>query len=477
MRVAQTSFIVFVSKLLGSALGFLATLTFARLLGADVIGYYSIALAVIAWIKLGGDLGVSHAVSKRISEAADPDQYYTAGLITIAAFAVVISLVVLILRDVIDSYIGVQVWHFVIPLAATGLLITLATSTLNGERKVHISGLLSPVNLTITSVTQIALVLAGFKLTGMLFGYLVGELLIGIAAIAIVSSSIRMPEKRHFKRLYDFAKYSWLGSLKLRSFNDIDVLVLGALVSPSFVGVYTVAWSLSKFLTLFGGAVRSAMFPEVSHADASGDSDRIKNLTEDSLSFIGLVAIPGLFGGLVIGDRLLRIYGDEFTQGTTVLGLLILATLIYSYQQQILGIIKGIDRPEVAFKINAVFVVSNFTLNVILVLWVGWVGAALATVASALFAVVLAYHALNRLVEFDTPVREPAYQVFAAGVMAVGVYAARRVIETSTLPTHNASLVIALVGLGAAIYFGVLVGLSSQFRDLLSKNAPVPLPF
>ncbi|SEH46356.1 Membrane protein involved in the export of O-antigen and teichoic acid [Halopenitus malekzadehii] len=477
MRVGQTSFIVFISKLLGSVLGFLATLTFARILGADVIGYYSIALAVIAWLKLGGDLGVSQAVSKRISEADDPDEYYTAGLITIGAFVVAISLVVLILRDAIDSYIGVHVWHFVIPLAVTGLLITLATSTLNGERKVHISGLLTPVNLTITSITQIALVLAGFKLTGMLFGYLVGEFLIGITAIAIVSSSIRLPEKQHFKRLYDFAKYSWLGSLKLRSFNDIDVLVLGALVSPSLVGVYTVAWSLSKFLTLFGGAVRSAMFPEVSHADASGDSDRIKNLTEDSLSFIGLIAIPGLFGGVILGDRLLRIYGDEFTQGTTVLGILILATLIYSYQQQMLGIIKGIDRPKIAFKINAVFIVLNFTLNVLLVLWIGWVGAALATAVSAFFAAVLAYRALKRLVEFDSPIREPAYQVFAACVMAVVVYAARSTIEASTLPKYNAVLVVVLVGFGATVYFTVLIGVSGQFRDLLSSNAPITLPF
>lgn len=477
MRVGQTVPIVFSSKLLGSVLGFLATLTFARLLGADIIGYYSIALAVVAWLKLGGDLGVSHAVSKRISEGDEPDKYYTAGFIAVAAFGVVVSLCIFILRDIIDSYVGIDIWYFVVPLVATGLLISFATSTLNGERKVHISGLLNPVNLTITSLTQIALVLAGFSLTGMLLGYLVGELLIALAALNIISLNIQWPSRNHFKQLYDFAKYSWLGSLKLRSFNEIDILVLGAFVSSSLVGVYAVVWSLSKFLSIFGSAVRNAMFPEISHADSSGDTDRIKNLTEDSLSFVGLIAIPGLFGGIVLGDRLLQIYGGEFTQGTTVLGLLILSTLVYSYQQQMLSIIKGIDRPEIAFRINAVFIVANFTLNIVLVFWIGWVGAALATALSALIAVVLSYRALSSLIEFDTPVREPAYQVFAASVMAIGVYTTRWWIEESHIITHNAFIVLLLVGLGASIYFAALLMLSNQFRDLLSANAPINFPF
>lgn len=260
MRIGQTAAIVFISKLLGSVLGFFATLTFARLLGAEIIGHYSVILAVVAWLKLGSDLGVSHAVSKRISEADEPNQYYTAGIIIIAAFAAVISLLVVLLRGYINSYVGADVWMYVIPLVCVGLLISFNIETLNGERKVHIAGLLNPVNLTITSVTQIALVLAGFSLTGMIFGYLVGEVLIVLAALTLVSSSIRRPSQEHFRQLYDFAKYSWLGSLKLRSFNDIDVL--GALVSPNLVGIYTVAWSLSKYLTIFDAAIRKTIFPD-----------------------------------------------------------------------------------------------------------------------------------------------------------------------------------------------------------------------
>lgn len=476
MRVGQTSFIVFVSKLLGSVLGFVATLTFARILGAETLGYYSIILAVVGWLALVGDLGVSNAVSKRISEATEPDQYFTAGLIIIGGFGIVISLVALALSDTINQYVGVDAARFVIPLLLTSLTLAYINQTLNGERKVHISGLLSPVNLTVSSLVQIALVLAGIGLTGMLTGYLVGELVVATLGVFFVSSGVQRPSREHFIQIYDFAKYSWLGSLKLRAFNEVDILVLGALVSPSLVGVYSVAWSLSKFLTIFGHAVRKSVFPEISYADANDDSNRIANLTRDSLSFIGLIAIPGLFGGIVIGDRLLQIYGQEFTQGTAVLTLLILATLIYSFQQQILGIIKGIDYPDIAFRINVVFITTNLILNVLLVVWVGWIGAALATVISATVGLVLAYRALRGLVEFSTPKREPVRQLLAAGLMAGIVYGTRSMIESTNIITHNIAIVVLLVITGAAIYFVSLIALSKRFRGLLSQNVPVSFP-
>jgi O-antigen/teichoic acid export membrane protein len=47
MNLGQTSVVYFVSKLLGSVLGFVATIYFARVLGAEVLGQYALVLALI----------------------------------------------------------------------------------------------------------------------------------------------------------------------------------------------------------------------------------------------------------------------------------------------------------------------------------------------------------------------------------------------------------------------------------------------
>lgn len=57
--------------------------------------------------------------------------------------------------------------------------------------------------------------------------------------------------------------------------------------------------------------------------------------------------IPGLVGDVILATRILRIYGDAFTQGH-VLVMLIVANLIVSYQNQLLNALGAIDRPDLS---------------------------------------------------------------------------------------------------------------------------------
>lgn len=41
---------------------------------------------------------------------------------------------------------------------------------------------------------------------------------------------------------------------------------------------------------------------------------------------------------------------------------------------------------------------------------------------------------------------------------------------------HNAGVVISLVALGAGVYFVVLLGVSSEFRETVNRNLPTKVP-
>jgi O-antigen/teichoic acid export membrane protein len=472
MRIGQTSFVVFASKLVGSALGFVATLYFARTLGAAVLGQYALVLALVAWLSLAGDLGISSAITKRMSEGTDPDAYATAGAIVVTVFGLILGGLVVLFRNTVTEYVGEPVAALVVLLLLFGLFQSLTGSALRGERKVHLSGLLTPVGIGVRSLIQIALVAAGFQLIGMLAGYAIATLLVALASLALLSSGFARPSRAHFAELYEYAKFSWLGGLKSRSFNDVDVLLLGVFVQSSLVGVYSAAWSIAKFLTLFDSAVSSTLFPELSRADAEGDSAWVAGLVEESLTYGGLILIPGLFGGVLLGERLLRIYGPEFVQGATVLWILILATLLYGYQKQLLNALNGIDRPKAAFRINAAFIGTNVVLNVMLISAIGVVGAAVATAGSAAVGVVLSLSTLRAEVDFAIPFGEILRQFLAATAMAGVVIGTEFLIETATTLNHNFATVILLVSIGALVYGLSLFGISSKFRSTVYENMP-----
>jgi O-antigen/teichoic acid export membrane protein len=69
-----------------SLLGFGATLYFARELGAEPLGIYSLVLGVVSWLTILGTLGVPAAVSKRVSEGDEQEAHVTGGLLLVGLF-------------------------------------------------------------------------------------------------------------------------------------------------------------------------------------------------------------------------------------------------------------------------------------------------------------------------------------------------------------------------------------------------------
>lgn len=472
MRIGQTSLIVFVSKVVGSIAGFVATIYIARLLGAGVLGTYSLVLAVVAWVGIAGKVGVTSAVQKRMSEGEDQNEFFIAGLLILSVLFTLLAGLVVLFHGPLTSYIGRPVTGFVVLILFATLLNAFGTAALAGSHLVHIQGLLVPVRMTLRSVAQIGLVALGLGLTGMLFGHALGYALIGVVAVLIVSPSATLPDRHHFTELLSYAKFAWLGSVERRTFGWLDVVVMGLFVSSNLIGIYSVAWTISTFLLTFGSAISNATFPEISSASAGSTEQSVSPILEDALRYAGLILVPGTVGAAILGPRILRIYGQEFTVGGTVLTVLVVAVLLRSYQKQLLTTLNGIDRPDLTFNVNAVFIGTNVVLNFALVYLYGWLGAAVATAISAGIGTLLAYWYTAALVDFDIPYVMVGKQVLAAGVTGVVAYGGLWIEGTYRLVQHNFALVLILVGLGAGAYFAVLFGLSVEFRTTVRQNLP-----
>lgn len=474
MRLGQTSVIYFFSKFGGSILGFLATIYFTRTLGEEIYGFYAITLALVSWLGIVKSIGFGQAIIKRMSEEEESDAFLAAGTVIKGILTAFVALGVFLFRDQVNAYIGQPVAEFVVLLLVVSIFNSLVNSALQGSHRVHIYAPLSTAKQGAQSVLMIALVYIGWELSGMLLGYALGTALIASVGLWFVKPTFVVPRWRHAVSLFDFAKFSWLGSMRKKTFSDMDIIVLGLFVPSGLTGIYAVAYTLSKFLDVFGSAIRNTLFPELSKRAAADDDDMVRTLTNDALSYAGLFLIPGIVGGTILGDRLMRIYGDGFAVGAQVLPILLVGILAYSYTKQLLNTLNGIDRPDLAFRANAIFIASNLVLNLVLVYSIGWVGAAIATAISAGIGLMFGFYYTRQHVAFAIPFGEITRQWSAALVMGVVVYAARKLGESNWLwmIDYNAIFVVGLVGFGAVVYFGVLFGISTEFRTTIKNNLP-----
>jgi len=477
MRIGQTTAVYLVSKGLGSVLGFLATVYFARVLGEEVLGQYALVLALVTWLGIGGRAGIAGAITKRISEGEDSERFAGAGLVVMGAMMTAVAAIVALFHKQVNAYVGVQVAGFVILILFVLLYKSFVNASLKGNHLVHVYAVLSTGRQVLVAIAQIGFVVIGLELAGMLWGYAVGYFIIATVGLWLLGLRPKLPGKRHVKSLFKYAKYAWLGSIRYRSFETIDIAVLGFFVTQGLVGIYSVAWSLGKFLDIFGSAINSTLFPEMSQVSAENDASAAAGLTEDALTYGGLILVPGLVGAYVLGDLLMLIYGESFVAGAEVLTILIVALLVYTYNKQLLNTLNAIDRPDLAFRANAVFIVTNVALNVGLIWQLGWVGAAIATALSAAVGLFFAYRYASSLVPFSLPLKEIARQWIAAFGMGAIVYALRGVGESHWIADYNAAFVVVLVGIGAAVYFGTLLAISSTFRTTVTDNLPFDLPF
>lgn len=470
MRIGQTTVVHFSSKFLGSILGFVATVYFARELGDVVLGQYSLVMALVAWLGIMKSIGVSGAMVKRISEDEEPDKYLMAGTILMAVLVGLSILAIFLFRDYVNQYVGIEAATFVIIILIAKFLWTISKSSLQGSHLVHVYSILSAGSTGLQSLIQIGLVLVGFGLTGMIYGYTIGLAIASLIGLWYIKPSIARPERRHFMRLFHYAKFSWLGGLQSKTYSWVDIAVLGFFVQTGLIGVYSVAWTIAQFLNTFGSSISASMFPEISKESFQENSEYVAHLVEDSLTYAGLFMIPGVVGGALIGERILRIYGQEFIVGDQVLIVLLLAMLFYSYMKQILNGLNAIDRPDLAFRANLIFIISNIIFNIALIYLFGWIGAAIATALSSIAGLSVALLYMRSELDFDIPYSTISHQSVAAILMGIIVYGSMWLKEAFDAISHNFLEVLLLVGIGVISYFAMLSLFSHEFRDTVRDN-------
>ena len=459
LRLGRETLLHFGSQVAITAAGFIASFVIARVGGADVLGLYAVAVAVAFWLNIPST-AIGDAMTKRISEGEDRSAFLGSGLLMQGGLAVGFGLLVVFISPVIGQYVTAPVGPLLGLLVVANFFLITTIAALRGEKRVALSGGLKAIERVVRSALHVSLILLGYGASALIGGHVVATLVAVGIGLVLLDLDIGRPSVAAAKSLVEYARFSWLSKLKTRAFGWMDTIVLATFaIGSSLIGVYEIAWNIASMFALVAISVKSTLFPELSDIATDDDYEQIHHLLTEGIVFTGIFLIPGLFGAAVVGERVLRIYGPEFTQGASVLVVLVLARALTAYGDQFLSVANAVDRPDVAFRVNVVFVGTNLVLNVVLVSQFGWQGAAVATAASGGVVFVLGYWALSALIgRPDIPWTELVTQVVAAGLMTLVVLPAQRVVP----PSHYATVL--LVGIGAAVYVAVLVALSSRIR-------------
>lgn len=166
----------------------------------------------------------------------------------------------------------------------------------------------------------------------------------------------------------------------------MDLLVLDLYVSPEEVAVYFSAVKIIALVWFFPFAVSGVSARLLAQSFERGDKRQLKNLV---FKFIHWSFWPTLALSLIlmlVGDQVLMLFGDEFSDGLFVLQILACGLIFQSAAGPIKYLMTMTEEQNSSAVILIFAACTNIALNFVLIPIWGLEGAAVATVGTQIFA-------------------------------------------------------------------------------------------
>lgn len=397
---------IFLGKAFFFCGAFITSVILARLLGAESLGKYQLGLVVVQittiFCVIGFDKGLMRYLP--LFELDTPGRIrrlLASNLLITLALSLFFSLLIYLSAPLLANYYFkseamasvLRTFSLYVPVFA---LFRLSSGAVTGCKRADI---VSHVQNVLTPATFFAALLfvAFFEggLVGCIQARIITHLVGALVLLFYLARRYRPSPREDEEEKYTFGSYlSFSTPLMLMGLiyfllAHLDIIMLGAWVPEREIGLYSVAAKLALLVIVGLEVVLPIIGPHFSELARTQDNRTISVLFKTSTKWIfycGLI----VFGLLaVLRFEALEIFGDEFSDASTVLLILLAGQLVNALTGPTgqLLIMTGKHRWELA---NTVVVLGlNLVLNLALIPVYGAIGAALAT-AGALMLINLA---------------------------------------------------------------------------------------
>jgi O-antigen/teichoic acid export membrane protein len=470
LSLGREASVALFAKFALAVLGFVGIVYFYRELGPAVIGVY---YTVLAGAKVASQVpgGVSSAIQKRVSEVeTDSGEYLGLGLAVVGVASALATLAAFALRPWLVAYVPSTV-HVLggVAILASLSLFAMSNRFYSGIGYPGASFWTDAVRSALTLAAQVAFLALGFRELGLVWGFVLATAVTGVGVVVLARVPPRVPSRQVFDRTVAFAKWSVPNAFTSNLYQRVDVLILAALVGSAAVGVYEPALRLTVPALFVASGLGDSLTVKASGLSSLG-RDVLADM-KNAVSYTGLLAIPIFFGALAIPEALMRtVYGPTAVEGALALVGLAAFQVFNAFRIPFDRVVNGIDRPELQFVVGGFTLLVNVPLAVVLAGPYGLEGVVLATlIAEAVRFVVYQAVAVRVFggVVFTRPIVE---QVVAGVVMFLAVE-----LLVTRVAIASWFHLLAVVGVGGAVYFLALTLLSPHFR-LTVGNVTGDLP-
>ena len=448
--LANTSFLLGAS-IFNLIISLLTTTIVARSIGPDLYGRYTFGLNFILIFSVLSNFGLE---SLYIREAAR-DQANLAligDIFRIKMFLAFATALATIGASYLLDY-PVATLEVICILAIGQIFQILSESLLSVHRameRMEIPALASILFRVISAAVIVASVYSGVGFYGVVSAYTASNVLVflWVAFITRLHIPVRLPPgfaQRAFVLIRRGAPF-YQSALLAMFYTKISVILLAKFASESEMGFYMAGLTLVETLYFIPTAFITAVFPAFSRIYGKS-SHLLQQSYGRIVKYLMILTAAIVVGTLFVTDEVIAlIFGQQFMPAAPVLRILIFTWAFTFFSQVLSTLLFSIGKERIQVRLTVFACLTNLALTWVLLVQVGYLGAAVASVLTETLVVVATATVLWRLGYRIQPVRFVLQLTLALTVMAVAVW--------FLLEIH---VVVAIMAGGGAFLLGLFV--------------------
>lgn len=319
-ELVKNGAIMFISGTIASIFNYIYQVYMGRALGPEEYGVFGALFAIFYIIGIiSSTLGTSTTqfVSKFIGENKDIGFFIKGSLKRMILIGSAISVIFLVFSTELMKALKLSdTWPIMILILILFLswISPILDGSLRGMKRFLFLGFSSISNTGFKLIFGIAFVMAGFGVSGALFGVAIGAIM-GLLISFICLKPYIKPNNLHdpdfiYSSFYSYSMPVMFAMICLSIPSNMDVIMAKYLFTPVEAGLYTSVSILGKIVFFFSGAVGTVMFPAIAEKYARGENT--KGILKKGIVCAGalsgcLVLVYILFPQLVV-----KIFGNKY---------------------------------------------------------------------------------------------------------------------------------------------------------------------
>ena len=176
------------------------------------------------------------------------------------------------------------------------------------------AGLIQVVSIIIRYTLAAVFAILGFGITGVLFGYFIGDLVFSIISLPLCYNKLKGKKQPiDINEIIDYSFPILISSLIIFSVTQIDrIFALINLGLPE-LGIYTIAIAASTIGAYAPNALATAITPNLAALNSLNKIKEFRNLSKLYTRYISFIGMPAAFMIASLSIPLTLIFGEQYT--------------------------------------------------------------------------------------------------------------------------------------------------------------------